>query len=108
MADFFPIAEARGEKRASVVFFHGLDGDAHTTWLATSDDSSFWPARLAQDIEGLAVYSGGYDAPASDRNHASMHPSDLASNALNRLLVEFTLRKGDIFLLGHTAVSSSR
>jgi hypothetical protein len=26
------IFEAREEKRASVLFFHGLDGDPYTTW----------------------------------------------------------------------------
>jgi hypothetical protein len=57
MADHFLIAEARGPKSANVVFFHGLGGDARATWQVTKDESSFWPAWLAQDIEGLSVYS---------------------------------------------------
>jgi pimeloyl-ACP methyl ester carboxylesterase len=103
MADLFPIAEARGEKHANAVFFHGLGGDARDTWSADPrDKATFWPAWLAQDIEGLSVYSVGYDAPASDRNRATMHPADLASNVLNGLLVEPMLKEGQIILIGHS------
>jgi hypothetical protein len=81
MAEVFRIAEARGEKRANAVFFHGLGGDAPATWQATKDESSFWPAWLAQDIEGLSVYSVGYDAPVSGWNGSAMELTDRAANA---------------------------
>ncbi len=103
MAELFQIAEARGPKSANVIFFHGLGGDAHTTWQADKDDkATFWLPWLAQDIEGLSVYSVGYEAPASDRDHATMHPATLASNALNRLLVDPRLREDNIILIGHS------
>jgi hypothetical protein len=69
MADLFLIAEARGPKSANVVFFQGLGGDAHGTWSADpKDKASFWPAWLAQDVEGLSVYSVGYEASVSGWN----------------------------------------
>ena len=44
--------------RANAVFFHGLGGDAYATWQADKEDkATLWPAWLAQDIEGLSVYT---------------------------------------------------
>jgi hypothetical protein len=78
MAELFKIAEATGEKRANTVFFHGLGGDARGTWRAASDEASFWPAWLAQDIQGLCVYSVDYEAPVSLAwlSHALNRPGD--------------------------------
>jgi pimeloyl-ACP methyl ester carboxylesterase len=103
MAEVIKIAEARGEKRANAIFFHGLGGDARTTWQADKEDEgSFWPAWLAQDIEGLSIYCIGYEAPISDRDGATMHPTDLASNVLNGLLVYPRLNEGELILIGHS------
>ncbi|MFZ3328069.1 MAG: alpha/beta fold hydrolase [Methylocella sp.] len=103
MADLFLIAEARGPKSANVVFFHGLGGDAKSTWQARlDDDASFWPAWLAQDIEGLSVYAVGYEAPVSDWHGSAMELSDRAANALNLLLVKPDLETGELILAGHS------
>ncbi len=86
-----------------MVFFHGLGGDARTTWQATKkDQASFWPAWLGEDINSLSVYCVGYEAPLSDRDRATMHPTDLASNVLNGLLVDTRLGDGELILLGHS------
>jgi tetratricopeptide (TPR) repeat protein len=102
MADLFLIAEARGPKSANVVFFHGLGGDARATWQATKDESSFWPSWLAQDIEGLSVYSMGYEAPVSNWHGSAMELADRAANALNSLLVKPDLETGELILAGHS------
>ena len=102
MADLCLIAEATGEKRANAVFFHGLGGDARATWQATKDESSFWPAWLAQDIEGLSVYSVGYEAPVSNWHGSAMELADRAANALNSLLVKPDLETGELILAGHS------
>ena len=102
MADLFPIAEARGPKTANVIFFHGLGGDAKKTWEATKDDASLWPAWLAQDIEGLAVYSVGYEASVSGWNGSAMELTDRAANVLNLLLVNPDLGTGELILVGHS------
>ena len=96
-------AGARGEKRANAIFFHGLGGDAHTTWQADElNKDTLWPAWLGEDIESLSVYCVGYEAPISDRDRATMHPTDLASNVLNRLLVDTRLGDGELILIGHS------
>ncbi|MGB8900034.1 MAG: hypothetical protein WCC90_12730, partial [Methylocella sp.] len=103
MADLFPIAEARGPKTANVIFFHGLGGDAHGTWSADpKDKASFWPAWLAQDIEGLSVYSVGYEASVSGWNGSAMELTDRAANVLNLLLVNPDLGAGELILVGHS------
>ena len=103
MAELFKIAEARGEKRANAIFFHGLDGDARTTWQADKQDkATFWPAWLAEDIEGLSVYSVGYEAPVSNWQGSAMELSDRAANVLNLLLVKADLGTGEVILAGHS------
>ena len=103
MADLFPIAEARGPKTANVIFFHGLGGDAHGTWSADpKDKATFWPAWLAQDIEGLSVYSVGYEASVSGWNGSAMELTDRAANVLNLLLVNPDLGAGQLILVGHS------
>jgi pimeloyl-ACP methyl ester carboxylesterase len=103
MAELFKIAEARGEKRANAIFFHGLGGDAHTTWQADKQDkATFWPAWLAEDIEGLSVYSVGYEAPVSNWQGSAMELSDRAANVLNLLLVKADLATGELILAGHS------
>ena len=103
MADLFPIAEARGPKTANVIFFHGLGGDAHGTWSADpKNKASFWPAWLGQDIEGLSVYSVGYEASVSGWNGSAMELTDRAANVLNLLLVNPDLGAGELILVGHS------
>jgi pimeloyl-ACP methyl ester carboxylesterase len=102
MADLFPIAEARGPKTANVIFLHGLGGDAKKTWEATKDEASLWPAWLAQDIEGLAVYSVGYEASVSGWNGSAMELTDRAANVLNLLLVKPNLETGQLIFAGHS------
>jgi pimeloyl-ACP methyl ester carboxylesterase len=103
MAELFEVAEARGAKRANAIFFHGLDGDAYTTWQADKKDrATFWPAWLAQDIEGLSVYSVGYEAPVSKWHGYAMNFPHQATNALSRLVAESTLVNGTFALVGHS------
>jgi pimeloyl-ACP methyl ester carboxylesterase len=103
MPKVFKIAEPSGEKRANAVFFHGLGGDAHGTWRAGSDEASFWPAWLAKEIEGLSVYSVGYEAPISRWRGSAMHLTDQAISVPARLLAEPGLAQGPpLVLIGHS------
>jgi hypothetical protein len=60
---------------------------AKSTWQATKDEASLWLPWLAQDIEGLSVYSVGYEAPVSGRHGSAMELTDRAANVLSLLLV---------------------
>jgi tetratricopeptide (TPR) repeat protein/pimeloyl-ACP methyl ester carboxylesterase len=103
MADLFLIAEALGPKSANVIFYHGLGGDAYSTWSQhPKDKASFWPTWLARDIEGLSVYSVGYEAAASRWRGSAMHLIDRAPNVLASLLAERGLAAGPLILIGHS------
>ncbi|MEV6906095.1 NB-ARC domain-containing protein [Amycolatopsis sp. NPDC051071] len=67
-----------------VVFVHGLDGDAYKSW-STKRKGSFWPEWLGRDIEGLAVWSLGYDAASSRWLGHAMPIQDRAINLLAHL-----------------------
>ncbi len=102
MAELLTVAQAKGEKRANVVFIHGLDGDIRKTWRAEPREIAFWPAWLAEDVEGLSIYSVGYEAPKSDWDGSAMHLVDRATNVLERLLVEPGLQAGPLIFVGHS------
>lgn len=67
-----------------VVFLHGLDGDARATWTCR-DSSSFWPAWLAEDLDGVAVWSVGYEAWSSGWRGRAMPMQDRAVNLMAQL-----------------------
>jgi len=73
------------QAKLSAVFLHGLGGDHRDTW---SVEGCFWPEWLAQDIEGLAVYSVGYDASPVAWFGRAMPLLDRANNVLERLETE--------------------
>ena len=51
MAELLKVAQAKREKRANVVFFHGLSGNIRKTWATWSEGEAFWPEWLAEYIE---------------------------------------------------------
>jgi len=87
------IFEVPKSKRANVVLFHGLGGDALTTWGAAKDDKNdehFWPRWLEEDVEGLSVYSVHYEADPLGWHASAMagergaHPRKCACAVLSR------------------------
>ena len=78
MSRIVKVASWPGKPRASVVFVHGLGGHVYDTWRRAADDNTFWPVWLAQDVEGLAVYSLAYEAPVSNWLGTSMPLQDRA------------------------------
>jgi hypothetical protein len=76
------------EGRVTVVFVHGLGGDCVRTWQCDEEAESFWPAWLAEDIPGSAVYTLGYEASPSAWFGTAMPLLDRATNALALLTAE--------------------
>jgi pimeloyl-ACP methyl ester carboxylesterase len=66
------------------------------------DDATFWPLWLAQDVEGITVYTLAYEAPASNWLGTSMPLQDRAVNVLEILLGAPDLKTGPIVFVCHS------
>ncbi|MFZ1830347.1 MAG: alpha/beta fold hydrolase, partial [Candidatus Competibacteraceae bacterium] len=102
MSRIIKVAGWTGPPRANVIFVHGLGGHAYDTWRRKTDDDSFWPLWLAKEVEGLTVYTLGYEAPPSNWLGTAMPLQDRAVNALECLLGEPGLREGPITFICHS------
>src|SRR5258708_36123377 len=102
LANLYCLSNSRGALKEHVIFLHGLGGHPYRTWQATRDEKSLWPRWLAEDIDGLAVWSVGYEAPISRWRGTAMHLVDRAENILGRFLTQPELKNGRIILIGHS------
>jgi hypothetical protein len=70
-----------------VVFVHGLKGDPRDTWQGETENGqrTFWPGWLAQDVQGVAVWSFGYPSTLTDWFSQSLPIASLAGNLASRL-----------------------
>jgi len=68
MAKLHRISEAcdNPQRKADVVFIHGLGGDAFATWRHGEGDDTSWPHWLAAEFPDLGVWSLGYTAKPVD------------------------------------------
>jgi tetratricopeptide (TPR) repeat protein len=96
------IAGWNGAPRASVIFVHGLSGHAYDTWRRAPNNDTFWPLWLAQDVEGISVFTVAYEAPATNWLGTSMPLQDRAVNILEYLLSEPGLKAGRIAFICHS------
>ena len=108
MSRLIKIAGWGGAPRASVIFVHGLGGHAYDTWRRDArrkealEDVTFWPLWLAEDVDGISVYTMAYEAPASNWLGTSMPLQDRAVNVLEVLLSEPGLKSGPIAFICHS------
>jgi tetratricopeptide (TPR) repeat protein/pimeloyl-ACP methyl ester carboxylesterase len=102
MAQIIHVGNGSGEPRANVIFLHGLGGDPNGTWGSGLAGQLFWPRWLADDIEGLKVFSIGYESPVSRWHGTAMHLTERANNVLERILARSDLQTGQLILIGHS------
>ena len=102
MSDLIKVADWSGRSRANVVFVHGLGGHAYDTWRRAPDDDSFWPLWLAEDVEGISVYTLAYAAPASNWLGTAMPLQDRVGNVRARLLATPSLQEAPITFICHS------
>ncbi len=67
MAKLHPISKACDDpqRKADVVFIHGLGGDAFGTWRHGEGDDTSWPHWLAHEFPEVGVWSLGHAADPS-------------------------------------------
>jgi pimeloyl-ACP methyl ester carboxylesterase len=69
-------------RRGDVVFVHGLNGDARTTWHPKDQPDEFWPSWLCEDMPEIGVWSVGYEVNSFGWKGSTMPLADRAVNAL--------------------------
>jgi pimeloyl-ACP methyl ester carboxylesterase len=73
------------DRLVDVVFVHGLDGDAQTTWHPKNQPEKFWPKWLGDDLPMVGVWSFGYAVHSSAWKGSTMPLADRATNTLDQL-----------------------
>jgi len=68
---------------ADVIFVHGLDGDARTTWQEEAKPETYWPGWLGEELTKAGVWSLDYDSSSMAWRGDSMPLYDRANNVLN-------------------------
>jgi pimeloyl-ACP methyl ester carboxylesterase len=86
---------------ADVIFVHGLDGDARTTWHPKDHPEAFWPAWLGEDFPAVGVWSLNYAVSSSAWKGHTMPLADRATNLLDRLDLEGIGHRPTVFI-GHS------
>lgn len=72
-------------RTVDVVFVHGLDGDAISTWHPDREPDRFWPKWIGEDVPQVGVWSLGYAVAGSAWKGTTMPLIDRATNVLDRL-----------------------
>lgn len=65
-----------------VLFIHGLDGDAISTWHPSKQPDALWPNWLGIELPQIGVWSLEYDAASIAWKGTAMPLSDRATNVL--------------------------
>lgn len=102
MASLSWVYETHSPDALHVVFVHGLDGDARSTWMHNpKDHKTLWPTWIGEDV-GCNVWVAGYGAALSGWANAAMHLADLGEALFTALQVEQGLQGRKIVLVGHS------
>ena len=88
-------------KKADLIFVHGLDGNAWSTWMQKDRQGTFWPSWLGQDFPEIGVWTLGYDSSSSAWSGDTMPLKERANNVLN-LFVQYDIGKLPIGFVCHS------
>jgi pimeloyl-ACP methyl ester carboxylesterase len=75
-------------RNGDIVFVHGLDGDARSTWRPARHDGAAWPEWLGEDLPNAGVWLLGYEVPLSAWKGHTMPLADRATQVLALLETE--------------------
>ncbi len=73
------------ERKADVIFIHGVDGDHLSTWHPTGDDQAYWPRWLGEEMHEIGVWSIDYPAATKIGGDGTMALTTRADNLLSLL-----------------------
>ncbi len=73
------------DRVGDVVFIHGLDGDALTTWQPYGEASNYWPHWLAERFHNIGVWSLDYEAASLAWKGTAMSLDERATEVLSVL-----------------------
>jgi predicted alpha/beta hydrolase family esterase len=78
------------ERVGDVIFAHGLNGDAFSTWHPQNktDDQNFWLPWLGRDLTDVGIWSLGYDANPVIWKGGTMPLEDRADNILELIQLQ--------------------
>lgn len=74
-------------RKADIIFVHGLGGDARSTWhpYESKDDDHFWPMWLGKDLPDVGIWSLAYQVEPFKKEGHTMSLKNRATNILSLL-----------------------
>ncbi len=103
MSEIHPILNiGKSDLIGNVVFVHGLNGDAKTTWNIERDKNFSLPICLGQDFPEVGIWSVGYEVESTAWKGAAMPLVDRALNVLELLGVNHQLSAHPIVFITHS------
>jgi hypothetical protein len=73
----------KNDRACDIVFVHGLDGDAISTWCYDGNKKYFWPEWLGQDLQNAGVWSRGYNIKSINWQRFTMSLYETAKQSLD-------------------------
>lgn len=92
------------DRRADIVFVHGLAGAAHSTWRHGKQgdvDHFFWPQELGKELPDCGVWTFGYDAGITNLGRPGMAITLRAGN-LARQIINRGIGKRPLIFITHS------
>ena len=100
MADLLAVSNTGSPDRvADVVFLHGLNGDARSTWTTPTTPDGFWPGWLGAELHEVGIWSVAYDVRSTSWAGYSMALIDRAASVLDLLAEEGIGQRPVIFIV---------
>jgi pimeloyl-ACP methyl ester carboxylesterase len=84
----------------NIVFVHGLDGSAETTWRNPDTEFDF-PVALGEDFSTVGIWVVNYDASSKQRDGNPLPIVD-RSRVLLEQLKQRSLQENNLILIGHS------
>lgn len=79
------IGTGNASRKVDVVFVHGVDGNAISTWTSPDDNEAFWPRWLGEKNTDFGIWTFGYPAATTVFTGEAMGLVDRGNNLLTVL-----------------------